>query len=385
MRNTGTVAGDVSLRLQWDELLDSVWQRRAELATEHFHRFQGGTSTSAHRVESGEILAFTREAFEMLLLQLRGKELPEHLAKIPRNLGMRRARQHVDLDELLQAVRLNFSVLWDALRNSADDDCLRALVHHLSDVNAAVERYVLDVQFAYLQERSRMSHSSRLKTTHSVSRLFTGDLAQPGALPEIAASLGVPEDAVFELVAAVGERIPALRNFLEERREDEIYFDYESDGILLAFRRQFAEGNPHGFPGLQGGYLGHVQGLAEIPRALNAAALLARAAADQTGLLDLDHGWPLLASAYLDANIPDFRARILGGLGALPPNERDRMMETVHAYLETGSLKASADRLYCHRNTVINRLAGFKAATGYDVRVPQEAALVLVAARCPGA
>lgn len=44
--------------------------------------------------------------------------------------------------------------------------------------------------------------------------------------------------------------------------------------------------------------------------------------------------------------------------------ERDQLVETVDAYLRTGSVKATSEQTYCHRNTVINRLKSFESCTG---------------------
>ncbi|MFE4537649.1 helix-turn-helix domain-containing protein [Streptomyces scopuliridis] len=54
-------------------------------------------------------------------------------------------------------------------------------------------------------------------------------------------------------------------------------------------------------------------------------------------------------------------------------------MQTVRAYLATGGLTASAERLYCHRNTVLNRLGRFEKLTGLDITIPEQAAIALVA------
>jgi len=39
----------------------------------------------------------------------------------------------------------------------------------------------------------------------------------------------------------------------------------------------------------------------------------------------------------------------------------------------------TAAALYCHRNTVINRLNRFTSLTGYDITVPSQAAAVFLA------
>jgi DNA-binding PucR family transcriptional regulator len=69
---------------------------------------------------------------------------------------------------------------------------------------------------------------------------------------------------------------------------------------------------------------------------------------------------------------------IYAGIEDHPFQERTRVIETATMFLESGSIKAAAESLYCHRNTVVNRLASLRAATGLDLHVPRDAALATV-------
>ena len=51
----------------------------------------------------------------------------------------------------------------------------------------------------------------------------------------------------------------------------------------------------------------------------------------------------------------------------------------MRSYLATGSIAQSADQLFCHRNTLMNRLRRFTDLTGIDVTIPQQAARLVVA------
>ena len=59
--------------------------------------------------------------------------------------------------------------------------------------------------------------------------------------------------------------------------------------------------------------------------------------------------------------------------------ERERLLETARSYLATGSVAASAEALFCHRNTLMNRMRRFTALTGIDLAVPAQAARLVVA------
>ena len=59
-------------------------------------------------------------------------------------------------------------------------------------------------------------------------------------------------------------------------------------------------------------------------------------------------------------------------------SENKPAYDTLCAYLNTGSIKATAESLRCHRNTVINRLHHITALSGLDVTQPKGAALALL-------
>jgi DNA-binding PucR family transcriptional regulator len=57
--------------------------------------------------------------------------------------------------------------------------------------------------------------------------------------------------------------------------------------------------------------------------------------------------------------------RALGGVLALEGDERTVLLDTLRTWLDTGgSAGQTATRLYCHRNTVLNRLRRLEGLTG---------------------
>ncbi|MCW2680936.1 MAG: regulatory protein, partial [Frankiales bacterium] len=75
-----------------------------------------------------------------------------------------------------------------------------------------------------------------------------------------------------------------------------------------------------------------------------------------------------LAGALL-VTAPDLASRLvqraLGGVLVLEPEERRVLLDTLRAWLDTGgSAGQTAGRLYCHRNTVLNRLRRLEGLTG---------------------
>jgi DNA-binding PucR family transcriptional regulator len=73
-------------------------------------------------------------------------------------------------------------------------------------------------------------------------------------------------------------------------------------------------------------------------------------------------------------------AAVLGRVLALPAHDRDLLLDTLAAWYETGgNVNRSADRLYCHRNTVRYRLNRLSALTGRPPTEPYAAAETAIA------
>lgn len=82
-----------------------------------------------------------------------------------------------------------------------------------------------------------------------------------------------------------------------------------------------------------------------------------------------------LAAAQLPASAAAMLAAVLDGV---TPGER----ETLEAFLELGNAAELARSGYTHRNTVRRRLNSVQERTGYDLRVPAQAAVLALALAC---
>jgi hypothetical protein len=76
------------------------------------------------------------------------------------------------------------------------------------------------------------------------------------------------------------------------------------------------------------------------------------------------------------SNSPEISSRLvgqyLGGLLDLPDDEREVLLDTLEAFLESdGSPTRAADELYCHRNTVMHRLRRIETVTGRKLTDPR--------------
>lgn len=87
--------------------------------------------------------------------------------------------------------------------------------------------------------------------------------------------------------------------------------------------------------------------------------------------------WTIAGQALAD--FPGTRLKKLSTVITKLRAEQPLVVETVETYLRTGSVKATAEASFCHRNTVINRLHQFAVATNYVVTLPYDAAAIILA------
>ncbi|MGW0780682.1 PucR family transcriptional regulator [Streptomyces sp. NPDC002913] len=115
-------------------------------------------------------------------------------------------------------------------------------------------------------------------------------------------------------------------------------------------------------------------GLAELGTARRLAEVaLLTCPPGTTGIVRLEERLP----AALVVSQPELSARLVsdvfGPLLALDPADRALLVRTLEAWLECGgSAGRAAGRLYCHRNTVLNRLRRLERLTSRSLTRPRE-------------
>ncbi|MER5471599.1 helix-turn-helix domain-containing protein [Streptomyces sp. NPDC002685] len=116
-----------------------------------------------------------------------------------------------------------------------------------------------------------------------------------------------------------------------------------------------------------------VDGLAAIGDARRLADTALRACPRSGGTVVLEEHLPaalVVSAPVLGAALSE---RVLGPLLRLDLSDRDIMLDTLTAWLACdGSAQRAAGRLYCHRNTVLNRLRRCEQLTGRSLTRPAD-------------
>lgn len=292
----------------------------------------------------------------------------------PDSLGRRRARQGVPLPVLSEGVRINFRLLWRALHRAAQPDLVEVLAQNGERVITVVEGYATEVQAAYLEEAQILAQSHRTARERAVARLFSGS-AGPEERDAAAATLGIPADGDFELLAV--ERADLPEAVLQAKRDSGVSH-YEDGDLEFLFRlRRGSLDWPLADLPIRAAYVSRVRGIQCLASASRLARRL-RETLPSGRVVTLRSAFPSLVGEQLSAVADSFEDELLGGWGAADAGERERLRETIEAFLHSGSVKEAGEELFLHRNTVFKRLRAFEELTGLDVTVPRDACIALV-------
>lgn len=118
-----------------------------------------------------------------------------------------------------------------------------------------------------------------------------------------------------------------------------------------------------------------VEAPAELARARRLAALALRTAPESEGprTAVLDERLPAALVAAQAELAGRLRQVVLGPVLALPAEDRRTLLTTLGTWLACrGSTTDAAQRLYCHRNTVSNRLRRLEQLTGRSLSDPRQ-------------
>lgn len=356
--------------LSWETLIQRLWNERNSLVRDFLGRFDT-ISYNGAVVPEDDVYTTAVDTMDRFLYQMVDAELPPELVHLPREVAGRRCAQGVALHSFLEAVRHDFRVLWKGLERVAGPEGVPLLMANMDRVLDTVERYVSDIQQAFLEEEALQARDRQLYRQRLITRLFSSEAVD---LHETARGLGLRPDERFELLAVTGPDLPAAQRLAVSAQG---VFAWEQGAVLYLFRpRRAGQTWAEQPPSLSAGYVPDAGTLAGLPASAASARVLAAAA--DGGLCTVDSAWLGLARGHLEEAFPGFAGRARHALAGCTAHERERLLEAAATYARTGSIKATAEELYCHRNTVVNRLHALQELIGLNLTVPLQAARALV-------
>jgi hypothetical protein len=384
MPNTSADRGE----RRWETLVALLREDLPGLVEEFLGRVAAIEPYSTGLVPVDRIRADAVVSFDFLTRRIGNLPVPEDVADVGPAIGWDRASRGVPLDDLMRAVRLDFQVLWQALRRHSLQADTALLVDQTEHVWSVVESYTTTIQASYLARTSTLAAERHRERAAAVGALLEQRSPDPATVQRAARALDVDAEAPLLVAAVDAARDRALRAVVDQAVAGGRIAHSQDRGrhtiLLLPWQGSSASLSAV-LPEVSCGVAPLAQGLREVPRAVGwaqeIADLLPADAAGPHSLIDV---WADLVRSRLGDVAPALSEATLGGLRQARASEAGRLLETVRAYASTGSVQQTAAQLYCHRNTVVNRLARFAELTGIDVTVPAQAALPLLLAGTDG-
>lgn len=325
---------------------------------------------------------------------------PEDLLDAPEETGRLRAQQGLPLDALLQSYRLGGRVLWEGLLREARARYADASEVPLLDVATAlwevVDEHSSAVSRAYRDEQARLQGRDQRRQSVVLDALLDAGADDAAVVQEAEQVLGLRPDGEFLVAVAACE--PSRADPLRAPREALSLRGVSSwwhvrGGVEVGLVELPPDGDATVVEVLRSCTAGRV---AVSPRVAGAAGVggaarltataLATLPREHVGLVHVCDRLPeslLVDSPEVSRLLVD---EVLGPVLARKPHERDNLLLTLEQVLRHGSPTHAAASLFCHRNTVIKRMARVEQLTGrslHEARDRLALELALLAVRLP--
>ncbi|MFH8466338.1 PucR family transcriptional regulator [Streptomyces sp. NPDC017991] len=369
----------------WKLLAESctaLLERLPELVDEHMRQL------AEHSPVYGEFLPYDqqwREAQDAMRIGIETisapRDSPRRDLEYAEDAGRRRAQQGLPLELLVHAYRSAGYLVWDALLEAAtgrEPERLGVLMRSATMVWSAVDAQAAAATEAYRATEMELRRRTDERLQALLDALLEGQEA-PGLAARAAAGLDLPERGPYAVVVLRSERREPLRRPVEGaglRFVWRMRADCEV-GVVALGPGQGLDGVARALDGRcsgPGGISPVVAGLAELGRARRLAELALRTCPpDASAVVRLDQRMP----TALVVSQPELASRLVadvfGSLLELEPPDRAVLLETLDAWLSCeGSAGRAAGRLYCHRNTVFNRLRRLEQLTSRSLARPRD-------------
>lgn len=334
-------------------------------------------------VDEEELRSKAFDVFELILGRVAGIIVSDDLAAISDRVGQRRAEQGVPLAEVQAAANLDFQVVWEALLSEANGPESEALLQEAPAIWAVVDAHTQRITAAYRRRIEEMERLSGDRRRESFGQLLKCDGERRDVVLRASEMLGLTVDGRFRVIVAprdVAARLRAARDTLAALHSPHHYQEIEVGDLLLVQTSHENEKRlMNTIKGIRCAIAPPAYGLAEVPKATRIASdILLALPADHSGPATLEDTWFAVAAAQTPLVAQALASRIRRALDQV--HDADVLIQTAEAFCNgDGTVSRAASELFCHRNTVLNRLEKLRELTGYDVRRPRDAATFLFA------
>jgi len=334
-------------------------------------------------VDHDELRAKALEVFELIWRRIAGFEVAHDLAEVSHRVGVRRAEQGVPLTEVQAAANRDFQIVWEALLSEADERESAALLHKAPAIWAIVDDHTQRITEAYRRRSNELDELSDDRRREWFRRLLKCDGERVDVVQNAAEVLELAVNARFRVAIATREYAGRLRDARDALTALRWSFHYQEveGGDLLVIQSTADQDKRvmNCLAGIRCAVAPPAHGLDEVPRATRIASdILAALPEDRTSPGLLEDAWLSVAATQAPLVAQALADRIHRRLENV--QDADVLLETARVFCDgDGTVSRAASELFCHRNTVLNRLERLRGLTGVDVRRPRDAAGFLFA------
>jgi PucR C-terminal helix-turn-helix domain/GGDEF-like domain len=308
--------------------------------------------------------------------------------------GRQRGKIGVPLTVLMGSYRVCARYIWDEICAEARRSGLvsdAGLVHAASTIWRALDEFTEAMVAGYQEVVTKQFLNREQERSAMVQALIEGRMPDTADLWNAVDTLGLSLRGPYIVLCAelastgravlldVEQRLSSIGVFSAWRLQPDTQIgilhlgdDQRLDALVETLRA---------YPATRIGISPLISDLAETARGLRYARTAMNASRlDRSSVTVFDRD----ALAVTAVGAPDLMVRIsdnvLGALNDLPEHDRDVLLDTVEAWLDHGgSIDQIAHHMFCHPNTVRQRLRRLEAHTGRSVNNPRDAAELFIA------
>jgi hypothetical protein len=309
-------------------------------------------------------------------------------------LGAERARDGVPLSLVMEAYRVGFRRLWEAIaaeaatRRCLNGDGLRTLTAKLL---TAQDLFTAAMAAGYRQEQTRRVVGDETERSRLIDALLHGRLLELCSLWEVADYLRLPITGPFVVIAADAAEsgadglpgieaklrsldVPSAWRRLPDVQVGIVHVNTDRHlAAVLALVSRVAIGRV--------GVSARFGDLRDTARALHQARVTLRGREDPGSPVSVFDG-SILATAAVSAPevMVDLASPVMRCFADLADEEREILFETFRVWLDhDGSMRTAAEMLFCHANTVRYRMHRIEQRTGRSLTRPRDVAELCLA------
>jgi hypothetical protein len=304
-------------------------------------------------------------------------------------LGAGQARQQLEVSAVIEADRIGFRGLWQVVEAEAarhPDLDAQTLQQMTANLHAVEDLFATAKFTGYRDQRRRQALEEMSQRSLMIDSLLHGHNHDAWALWEIANYLRLPTEGPFVVIAAEVRNVgyEALPEIESKLRSLDVYSawrllpdlhvgiahvasEHHLDRLIALLTRMATH---------RVGVSARFDDLRDTPMGLHFAKVSVRGqatAAAGANVAVFDGSMLATAAVSAPAAMIKTAAATLDGFDDLPQDERDLLFETFRVWLDNNaSVRASADALFVHPNTVRKRLHRIERRTGRTLSRPRD-------------